>query len=719
MSTLLDTCRTLTIALSSANADARFNRIPDQCNQAVMNAVINLSNSCQSSEAFPFALSNALPATLGLGSPNYSNPTTMQAFCQTTYGIALSVDGSVVAPPPTSAATTTGTLTTSGTASLTLTSTASRTLTSTAAQSQPADTGGSGGGFMFPSSTGNSFAFPTSSVAAGGSQNSNNGGSGAAQGMSGGAIAGIIVGVLVLLGLVGGLVYWFRSKKDTSDRERLDVGPLPPTSQFSSSNPAYHSSKSEPPNMAAYHFQQPQQQPLPSSARSDHLMYNMPANNAYTPTSGTSDTLQDQQAPPIPNKQTPAKVIDTALNSAFTSYAQTSGVPARSPATYDAAIASVAPKSLQTTNPEDWSVEQCAYWAREIPEFGTAVSWQILNKRVSGRTLLTLTRQEMQSELGLAFGEAATFETSISKLFGRDSSGMDAPPVYFESAGQKSNAVERDRWQQLLYSSILLNTISSRERVNSSASGDARFSGVPDNCTQAVMNAVINLSNSCQSSAEFPFALSNSLPARAGLGSPNYSDPATMQAFCQNTHGIALNVDGVVVAPPPPSVAPTTRVVTTTGIVGTTSSASTSSRTLTSTAAPSPPAATTGGGGDGFMFPSTTGNSFAFPTAPAAGASQNSNNGGSGAAQGMSRGAIAGIIVGVLVLLGLVGGLVYWFHSKKDTSDRERLDVGPLPPTSQFSSSNPAYHSSKSEPPNMAAYHYQQPEQQQDLRGRV
>ncbi|KAI8832262.1 hypothetical protein BJ741DRAFT_290741 [Chytriomyces cf. hyalinus JEL632] len=383
MSTLLDTCRTLTIALSSANADARFNSIPDQCNQAVMNAVINLSNSCQSSEAFPFALSNALPARAGLGSPNYSNPTTMQAFCQATYGIALSVDGSVIAPPVTTAATTTGPLTTSSTATSSTatssTATSSRTLTSTAAQSQPAATGGSGGGFMFPSSTGNSFAFPTS--VAGGSQNSNNGGSGAAQGMSGGAIAGIIVGVLVLLGLVGGLVYWFRPKKDTSDKERLDVGPLPPTSQFSSSNPAYHTPKMEPPSMAAYHYQQQsQQQPLPTSARSDHLMYNMPANSAYTPSAATSDTLQDQQAPPIPSKQTPTNVFDTALNSAYTSYAQTSGVPVRSPATYDAAIASVAPKSLQTTNPEDWSVEQCAYWAREIPEFGTAVSWQILSK---------------------------------------------------------------------------------------------------------------------------------------------------------------------------------------------------------------------------------------------------------------------------------------------------------------------------------------------------
>ncbi|KAJ3229686.1 hypothetical protein HDU77_001540, partial [Chytriomyces hyalinus] len=118
------------------------------------------------------------------------------------------------------------------------------------------------------------------------------------------------------------------------------------------------------------------------------------------------------------------------------------------------------------------------------------------------------------------------------------------------------------------------------------------------------MNAVINLSNSCQSSAEFPFALSNSLPARGGLGSPNYSNPDTMQAFCQTAHGIALSVDGSVVAPPspPPSVAPTTRVVVTTGIVGTvtTSGASTSSRTLTSTAAPSPPAVTTGGSGGGF-----------------------------------------------------------------------------------------------------------------------
>ncbi|KAJ3231613.1 hypothetical protein HDU78_007595 [Chytriomyces hyalinus] len=428
--------------LSSANADARFNSVPDQCTQAVMNAVINLSNSCQSSEAFPFALSNSLPAKAGLGSPNYSNPTTMQAFCQTTHGIALSVDGSVVAPSPTTSGgvltTTTGSLTTTGTV------TSSRTLTSTAAPSPPAvTTGGSGGGgFMFPSSTGNSFAFPTSAVA-GGSQNSNSG-TGAAQGMSGGAIAGIIVGVLVLLGLVGGLVYWFRSKKDTSDEERLDVGPLPPTSQFSSSNPAYHTPNMEPPSVAGYHYQQSQQQPVPSSARSDH-MYNMPANNTYTPSAATSDTLQDQQAPPIPPKQTPTNVFDAALNSAYTSYTQTAGVPVRSPAMYDAAIASVAPKSLQTTNPEDWSVEQCAYWAREIPEFGAAVSWQILNKRVSGRTLLTLTRQEMQSELGLAFGEAAAFETSISKLFGRDSSvGMDAPPVYFESAGQRSNAAERD-----------------------------------------------------------------------------------------------------------------------------------------------------------------------------------------------------------------------------------------------------------------------------------
>ncbi|KAJ3231612.1 hypothetical protein HDU78_007594, partial [Chytriomyces hyalinus] len=259
-----------------------------------------------------------------------------------------------------------------------------------------------------------------------------------------------------------------------------------------------------------------------------------------------------------------------------------------------------------------------------------------------------------------------------------------------------------------------------------SANGSARFSDVPDNCTQAVMNAVINLSNSCQSSAEFPFALSNSLPARGGLGSPNYSNPDTMQAFCQTAHGIALSVDGSVFAPPPSppsSVAPTTRVVVTTGIVGTvtTSGASTSSRTLTSTAAPSLPAVTTGGsGGGGFMFPSSTGNSFAFPTsAVVAGGSQNSDGSGSGTAtQGMSGGAIAGIIVGVLVLLGLVGGLVYWFRSKKDAPDMERLDVGPLPPTSQFSSSHPAYHTPKLEPPSMAGYHYQQPEQQQDLRGR-
>ncbi|KAJ3230353.1 hypothetical protein HDU78_008485, partial [Chytriomyces hyalinus] len=320
-----------------------------------MNAVINLSNSCQSSEAFPFALSNALPASLGLGSPNYSNPATMQAFCQATYGIALSVDGSVVAPPPTtvpgvSTTTTGGSLTTS------------RTATTTAAA---VTTGGSGDGFMFPSSTGNSFAFPTS-AGPGGSQNSNSG-TGAAQGMSGGAIAGIIVGVLVLLGLVGGLVYWFRSKKDTSDEEGLDVGPLPPTSQFSSSNPAYHTPRMEPPSVAAYHYQQ-SQQPLPS-AISDQFMYNMPANNPHTPSSATSDTLQDQQAPPIPPKQTPTNVFDAALNSAYTSYTQTAGVPVRSPAMYDAAIGSVAPKSLQTTNPEDWSVEQCAYWAREIPEF--------------------------------------------------------------------------------------------------------------------------------------------------------------------------------------------------------------------------------------------------------------------------------------------------------------------------------------------------------------
>ncbi|KAI8832261.1 hypothetical protein BJ741DRAFT_614855 [Chytriomyces cf. hyalinus JEL632] len=165
-----------------------------------------------------------------------------------------------------------------------------------------------------------------------------------------------------------------------------------------------------------------------------------------------------------------------------------------------------------------------------------------------------------------------------------------------------------------------------------------------------------------------------------------------MQAFCQTTHGIALNVDGAVVAAPP-SMAPTTRVVTTTGIVGTltTSSASTTSRTLTSTAAPSVPVITEGSGG--FMFPSSTGNSFAFPTSPAACGSQNFNRSGNGtAAQGISGGAIAGIIVGALVLLGLIGGLIYWFRSKKNASDMERLDVGPLPVTSQFNSSNPAYH---------------------------
>ncbi|KAJ3239817.1 hypothetical protein HDU81_005315 [Chytriomyces hyalinus] len=444
-SALRDTCRGLTNALASANADARFNSVPDQCTQAVMNAVIALSNSCQSSDAFPFALSNSLPASVGLGSPNYGDPASMQAFCQSKYGIALSLDGTVAPPASVAPTTTTG-------------GPGCNDRQCCGAPSQPATTGGSGGGFVFPSSTGNSFAFPTSSVVSGGSQNSNSGGT-PAQGMSGGAIAGIVVGVIVLLGLIGGLIYWFRSKNDTSDTERLDVGPLPVTSQFNSSNPAYNTPRPEPPNMTTYNYPQPQEQqqqqqqqppqaPPSSSSRSDHHMYNMPGTNAHAahaPSSATSDTLQDQQSPPIPSKQAPTNIFDMALNSAYTLYAQTAGVPVRSPATYDAAIASVAPKSLQTTNPEDWSVEQCAYWAREIPEFGTAVSWQILNKRINGRTLSTLTRKEMQTELGLAFGEAATLERSISTLFGRDATaGMDAPPVYFEGAGQRSNNAESD-----------------------------------------------------------------------------------------------------------------------------------------------------------------------------------------------------------------------------------------------------------------------------------
>ncbi|KAJ3252090.1 hypothetical protein HDU77_005449 [Chytriomyces hyalinus] len=262
--------------------------------------------------------------------------------------------------------------------------------------------------------TGSTIGSQTSSATAAGSQNSN-GGSEAAQGMSGGAIAGIIAGVLVLLGFISGLIYWFRSKKDTPDDdiEKLDVGTLPSTSQFNSSNPA-----------------------RPSSSQSDHHKNNSPANNASTT---TSDTL------PIPSKQAPTDAVDSALDAAYTSHAQTAGVPTRSSVAYDAAIASVAPKSLQTTNPEDWSVEQCAYWAKDMPEFGTTASWQILNKRIRGRTLLTLTRQEMQSELGLAFGEAAEFQRSISTLLARGSSvAMDAPPVYFETDGQRSSDVERD-----------------------------------------------------------------------------------------------------------------------------------------------------------------------------------------------------------------------------------------------------------------------------------
>ncbi|KAJ3399729.1 hypothetical protein HDU80_007642 [Chytriomyces hyalinus] len=263
--------------------------------------------------------------------------------------------------------------------------------------------------------TGSTIASRTSSAtAAGGSQNSN-GGSEAAQGLSGGAIAGIIAGVLVLVGLISGLIYWFRSKKDAPDDdiEKLDVGPLPSTSEFNNSNPA-----------------------RPSSSQSDHHKNNSSANNASTT---TSDTL------PIPSKQAPTDVIDSALDAAYTSHAQTAGVPTRSSVAYDAAIASVAPKSLQTTNPEDWSVEQCAYWAKDMPEFGTTASWQILNKRIRGRTLLTLTRQEMQSELGLAFGEAAEFQRSVSTLLARGSSvAMDAPPVYFETDGQRSSDVERD-----------------------------------------------------------------------------------------------------------------------------------------------------------------------------------------------------------------------------------------------------------------------------------
>ncbi|KAJ3239816.1 hypothetical protein HDU81_005314 [Chytriomyces hyalinus] len=258
-------------------------------------------------------------------------------------------------------------------------------------------------------------------------------------------------------------------------------------------------------------------------------------------------------------------------------------------------------------------------------------------------------------------------------------------------------------------SSALLDTCRGLTSALASANGDAWFNNVPDQCTQAVMNAVINLNNSCQSSDAFPFALSNSLPAKAGLGSPNYGDPASMQAFCQSKYGISLNIDGSVA--PPASVAPTRGVVaaTTTGNAGSliTSSTTTSSRPLTSSAAPSQPA-TTGGSG-GFVFPPSTGNS------------QNSVSGETAAqAQGISGGAIAGIVVGVLVLLGLVGGLVYWFRPKKDTSDMERLDVGPLPATSQFNASNPAYHAPRAEPPNVAAYHYQQqPQQQQDVRGQV